>query len=144
MYIYSFEKLEVWQLSRKMVREIYDLTGIFPVEEKFNLVNQMRRASVSVSSNIAEGSSRSSLKDQVRFLEIAYGSLMELYTQVVISKDLAFINEEQCDVAGMLIREISNKINALQRAHKERLNNQNQQIANNNQINKQTNQQINN
>ena len=120
MYIYSFEKLEVWQLSRKLVREIYSLTKEFPIEEKFNLTNQLRRASVSVSSNIAEGSSRSSLKDQIRFLEIAYGSLMELYTHVVISMDLSYIKEDQQKNVGLLIKEISNKLNALQKAYKDK------------------------
>ena len=126
MYIYSFEKLEVWQLSRKLAREIYSLTGTFPVEEKFNLTSQMRRASISVPSNIAEGSSRSSLKDQIRFLEIAYGSLMELYTQVFIAMDMAYINEEQQKNAGLLIKEISNKLNALQKVYKEKHNSSNQ------------------
>ncbi len=129
MYIYSFERLDVWQLSRKLVKEIYKLTGTFPEEEKFNLASQMRRASVSVPSNIAEGSSRSSLKDQVRFLEIAYGSLMELYTQLYISMDLAYINEARQHDVALLMKEISNKLNALQKTYKEK------QIANN-QINK--------
>ena len=124
MYIYSFEKLEVWQLSRKLVKEVYSLTEKFPTEEKFSLINQMRRASISVSSNIAEGSSRSSLKDQIHFLEIAYGSLMELYTQVYISMDLAYIDEKQQQDIGLLIKEITNKLNALQKTYKTKLQTQ--------------------
>jgi four helix bundle protein len=76
---YSFEKLEVWQLSRKLVKITYGLTNTFPVEEKFGIINQMRRAAISVSSNISEGSSRSSFKDQARFTVISYGSLIPIY-----------------------------------------------------------------
>ena len=68
MYIYSFEKLEVWQLSKEFVKDIYRLTEKFPSEEKFGLTGQLRRASVSVSSNLAEGSSRKSAKEQAHWL----------------------------------------------------------------------------
>jgi len=67
MYTYSFEKLEVWKLARELVKEIYRLTEKFPSEEKFGLIGQLRRASVSVSSNLAEGSSRKSAKEQAHF-----------------------------------------------------------------------------
>ncbi len=73
-YIYSFEKLDVWQEARKLVKEIYIVSDLFPTSEKFGLTNQIRRASVSVVSNIAEGVSRFSPKEQIRFIEIAYGS----------------------------------------------------------------------
>ncbi len=124
MYIYSFEKLEVWQLARKLVKIIYKLTAKFPPEEKFNLVGQMRRASVSTTSNISEGSSRRSLKDQIRFIEIAYGSLMELYTQLYISMDLEYITENERQEVAVLINEISNKLNSLQNTYEAKLNKQ--------------------
>jgi len=79
VHTYSFEKLEVWQKASVYVSTIYKLTESFPVVEKFGLVSQLRRASISIVSNIAEGTSRSSLKDQVRFTEIAYGSAIETY-----------------------------------------------------------------
>jgi four helix bundle protein len=123
MYHYSFEKLEVWQLSRKLVGIIYKITDKFPAEEKFGLTNQLRRASVSIASNIAEGSSRNSLKDQVRFIEIAYGSLMEVYTQLCISIDLSYASKEEMQEVNLLIKELSNKLNALSKAYKQQINN---------------------
>lgn len=87
-YIYSFERLEVWQKSGKLVEQVYHYTRQFPVEEKYGLANQLRRASVSVSSNIAEGSARWSKKDKARFHELAYGSLIEVLNQLILSNDL--------------------------------------------------------
>ena len=113
MHVYSFEKLEVWQLSRKLVSVVYNMTTTFPTDEKFGLINQLRRASVSIASNIAEGSSRNSLKDQIRFIEVAYGSLMEVYTQFCLASDLAYISKENIDELNLLIKELSNKLNSL-------------------------------
>jgi four helix bundle protein len=76
----------------------------------------MRRASVSVSSNIAEGSSRTSIKDQAHFYQIAYSSLMELLNQVIISKDLEFINEDHETQIRIIIGKVSNKLNALRKS----------------------------
>ena len=120
MYHYSFEKLDVWQLSRKLVGIIYKITDKFPIDEKFGLTNQLRRAGVSIASNIAEGSSRNSLKDQVRFIEIAYGSLMEVYTQLCIATDIAYISKEELDEVNLLIKELSNKLNALSKAYQQK------------------------
>jgi len=80
---YAFEKLEVWQKSRSLVKKIYDVTSRFPIEEKYALTIQLRRASISVSSNIAEGSTRWGKRDKARFYEIAYGSLIEVMNQLV-------------------------------------------------------------
>lgn len=74
---YSFECLEVWQMLRELVKDVYQVIAIFPQDERFGLTSQIRRSSVSVSSNIAEGSTRWSKKDQSRFYEIAFGSLIE-------------------------------------------------------------------
>jgi len=90
-YKYSFEKLDVWQDPRKFVTEIYKISAIFPSEEKFGLCSQLQRASVSVVSNIAEGVSRLSDKEKIRFIEISYGSLMEVYCQLYISLDLMYL-----------------------------------------------------
>ena len=89
-YSYSFEKLDVWQESRKLVKIVYELISKFPDVERFGLCNQIRRAVISIPSNIAEGSGKKSSKEQVHFLEIAYGSLMEVYCQIILSKDLDF------------------------------------------------------
>lgn len=93
--MHRFKDLEVWKLSRKFCSDIYVITAIFPDVEKFGLTNQLRRASVSIPSNIAEGSSRSSNKDFSRFLEIALGSAYEVETQLLIAFDLGFLDIEQ-------------------------------------------------
>ena len=126
MYLYSFEKLEVWQLSRKLVGIIYKITDKFPADEKFGLINQLRRATVSIASNIAEGSSRNSLKDQIRFIEIAYGSLMEVYTQLCIAVDLSYSSKEDIQEVNLLIKELSNKLNALSKSFKQSIINKEQ------------------
>jgi four helix bundle protein len=113
MRLYSFEKLEVWNLSRKLTKNIYRISSKFPSEEKFGLVSQIRRAIISVTSNIAEGSSRKSGKEQARFSEIAFGSLMEVLNQLIAAKDLEFISEEDADKQRPLIEEIGNKLNKL-------------------------------
>jgi four helix bundle protein len=79
--VFRFEKLEVWQNAIEFAGRVYDFTRPFPADERFGLTSQMRRAAVSISSNIAEGSSRNSDVDFRRFLEIAYGSLMEVVSQ---------------------------------------------------------------
>ena len=94
MYQFTFEKLEVWQKSRALANEIYSITHNFPEEEKFGLTRQIRRAMVSVCSNIAEGSARSSLKDQKHFYEMSFSSLMEVMNQLIISLDLGYLNRE--------------------------------------------------
>ena len=91
----NHKDLEVWKKSIELVTEIYKLTSEFPTEEKFGIVNQIRRAAVSVSSNIAEGSARSSDKENLRFLDMACGSLAELETQILISENLGFINSQE-------------------------------------------------
>lgn len=92
--MHQFKELLIWKKSRLFCTEIYAITASFPSEEKFGLTNQLRRASVSIPSNIAEGSSRNSNKDFARFLEIAIGSAYEVETQLLISSDLGFINQE--------------------------------------------------
>ncbi len=95
MKIFGFEKLQVWQKSRQTSIKVYKATFNFPSEEKFGLTSQMRRAAISISSNIAEGTGRHSSKDRARFTEIAYGSALELLNQCILSNDLEFLNEEQ-------------------------------------------------
>jgi four helix bundle protein len=88
------------------------LTGKFPDREKFGIVSQLQRAVVSVSSNIAEGSSRKSGKDQGYFLQIAYSSLMESLSQLILAFDLGYIKEEDLSEVRVQIEEISNLLNA--------------------------------
>ncbi|HEY3387455.1 MAG TPA: four helix bundle protein, partial [Saprospiraceae bacterium] len=88
MKTYSFENLDVWQCSRRFAVAIYSVTKTFPSEEKFGIVSQMRRAAISISSNLAEGSAKHTGKEKAKFTENAFGSLMELLNQIILSFDL--------------------------------------------------------
>lgn len=116
MYTYPFEKLEVWQLSKKIVVKIYKITEQFPADEKFGMVNQMRRAAVSICSNLAEGSGRNTSKDQAYFYNIAYSSLMELLNQLLIAFDLSWIKETDIIAIRTDMELVSVKINALRKS----------------------------
>ncbi|MCA8991864.1 MAG: four helix bundle protein [Planctomycetaceae bacterium] len=93
--MFGFEKLTVWQLAIEYADHVYAVTDSFPDNERFGLTSQLRRASVSVSSNIAEGSGRNSNPDFIRFVQIAYGSLMETVSQLTISQRRGLITTEQ-------------------------------------------------
>ena len=97
--MFGFENLEVWQKAIELTESIYALTRPFPSEERFGLTSQMRRSSVSVASNIAEGSGRGSNPDFARFVEIAYGSLIELITQLRIAHRQGFLAQPAFDEA---------------------------------------------
>lgn len=94
-YTFSFEKLNVWIDSKELVKKIYLITREFPSEEKFGLTNQLKRASISVSSNLAEETSRNTNKDKAHFTTLACSSLMELLNQIIISYELSFIEEKE-------------------------------------------------
>lgn len=113
MYQYGFEKLSVWQNARELLKKIYIVTQKFPAEEKFVFVTQMRRSALSISSNIAEGSSRLTSKDQAHFYNTAYSSAIELINQLIIATDLEFINTEQSNQIRTDIELITNQLNAL-------------------------------
>jgi len=116
MKTYSFENLDVWQCSRRLSVFIYSSKKAFPDDEKFGLVSQMRRAAISVSSNLAEGSAKRTGKEKARFTEMAYCSLMELLNQAIISNDLEFLNEEAFLKVRSLIDEIAAKATRLREA----------------------------
>jgi four helix bundle protein len=116
MYIYSFEKLEVWRLAKDLVVNVYKITESFPEEEKFGMVSQIRRASVSICSNLAEGSGRHTAKDQSHFYSMAYSSLMEVLNQLLISLELGWISEKDLLTIRRDVETISFKINALRKA----------------------------
>ncbi len=92
-YLFSFEKLEVWQSARTLIKDIYKLTKSFPSDERFGLTSQIRRCSVSIAANLAEGNSRNSPKDQAHFTNISISSLYELLNHIIISCDLEMISE---------------------------------------------------
>lgn len=95
MVFFNFEKLVLWQKSRQFVMDVYNICKQFPDEERFGLTMQVKRAVVSVSSNIAEGAGRFSQKEKLHFLSIAYGSLTEVCCQLTLACDLGFINNKQ-------------------------------------------------
>ncbi|MEY4038403.1 MAG: hypothetical protein RIR67_713 [Bacteroidota bacterium] len=101
--MHQFKNLEIWKRSRYFCSKIYAVTSNFPDNEKFGITNQLRRASVSIPSNIAEGSSRASNKEFSRFLEIAIGSAYEIETQLLISNDLEFL---EFDTLKILLYEL--------------------------------------
>ena len=92
--MFNFEKLETWHEAIAFADLVYQLTRNFPVEERFGLTNQMRRAAVSISSNVAEGCSRSSRVDYARFVEIATGSLFEVVSQATIGRNQGFLTAD--------------------------------------------------
>lgn len=113
MKIYSFEKLNVWQESLYLVKSIYDVTKDFPKEERFGLTSQIRRATVSISSNLAEGTSRAANKDKARFTTISFSSAMEVLNQLIISKELNYISENDYIFVRQKIEKITNMLNSL-------------------------------
>ena len=112
-YLFAFEKLRVWQQSRNLVKEIYTLTSTFPKEEMFGLISQLRRATISISSNLAEGSSRMTKKDQARFTTMAYSSLMEVTNQLTIAMDLGFLSKNEYLNIKPKLGMLSSQINKL-------------------------------
>jgi len=101
---HNFRELKIWQKSKALCLEVYKVTKEFPSDERFGLTNQIRRCSVSIPSNIAEGCGRNTEKQLVNFLNISMGSLTELDTQIIISSEIGYINE---DKSNELLREIN-------------------------------------
>lgn len=99
--MHRYRHLNFWSNSKELSIDVYRLTAGFPKEEKFGIVDQMRRASVSIPSNIAEGSSRNTNKDFKRFLGYSMGSAYELETQLEISKDLSFLTSKDYEVLSL-------------------------------------------
>ncbi|MCX5701763.1 MAG: four helix bundle protein [Candidatus Omnitrophica bacterium] len=109
--ITSFKELSVWQKSHELVLEIYKITKSFPVEEKFGLASQMKRAAVSVAANIAEGFKRKGIKDKINFYNISQSSLSELEYYTILTKDLNY--SEGLEKIGLLIEETGKMLNGL-------------------------------
>lgn len=112
MHLYSFEKLDMWKDIRNLVNEIYTISENFPYSEYKGLRDQIRRAAVSVSSNIAEGSGRTSYKEQARFTQISYSSLMEVLSQLMVAMDRHYINAEKYQKGRQVIEQLSPRISA--------------------------------
>lgn len=104
--MHNYRELKIWQNSISLTKLIYEETNNFPDSQKFGLISQLQRASVSVSSNIAEGSSRESQKEFNYFLSLAIGSLFELDTQITIAFEIGYLSKEKYKVLTNLISEL--------------------------------------
>lgn len=116
--IRGFKDLIVWQKGHELVLLTYKTTREFPVEEAYGLSSQMRRAAVSVTSNIAEGFGRHSSKDREHFYVMAYGSLTELENQYTVALDLKYMNDKEYLITEEKMREVGQLMNGLLRAHR--------------------------
>ena len=122
--MFNFEKLDVWQKAIDFTNLIYNETRAFPAEERFGLTNQLRRAAVSISSNIAEGSSRSSKGDFARFVKIATGSVFEVVSQAFVAQRQSFFSENQFREIYTDTEELSRMLSGLRKSLLSTLNSQ--------------------
>ena len=113
MLFRSHKELVVWQKSITLVKLVYQQTGSFPSDERFGLTNQMRRCSVSIPSNIAEGFGRGSDKELTQFLRISLGSSSELDTQLILSKELHYMDEKRYNELSALNEEVAKMLSSL-------------------------------
>ncbi len=123
MHLYSFEKLDVWQNTRVLIKNIYSLTSAFPKSETFGLTNQLRRAVIGINLNIAEGANRANSKDKARFINQAYSSAGEVIACLTVSVDLELISEHQYQSTRTEIEKITNQLNKLYKAYMIRTDN---------------------
>ena len=112
---YSYKNLEAYKESKTLVKQVYALLKQFPREEQYALCDQLRRAVISVPSNIAEGSGRTSAKDQAHFLEMAFGSLMEVDCQMDIAKDLGYVSLDEHEEVTVQISKVAALLSGMRR-----------------------------
>ena len=118
MEIFGYRKLVAYQKEKEIVKKTYKLLKKFPAEERYAMCDQLRRASLSITSNIAEGVNRFSVKDKAHFIEIAYGSLMEVSSQFEIAEELEYISSEDRLSMDMLIEEDARLLSGLLNSYK--------------------------
>jgi four helix bundle protein len=118
MEVFGYRKLIAYQKAKEVVKRTYKLLKKFPEEERFAMCDQLRRASVSVTSNIAEGVNRFSLKDKARFIEIAYSSLMEVSSQLEIAEELGYITTSDRQNMDQLIEDDARLLSGLLNSYK--------------------------
>lgn len=116
MEVFTYRKLLVYQRSKDFVKQVYCLLKLFPKEEQYALCDQLRRASISIVSNIAEGMGRSSLREQVHFIEIAYGSLNEVMCQLELSDELGYITIKDLQNLEVQYEEIARMLSGLRKS----------------------------
>ena len=122
MGIFSFERLIAYQESRRLVVDIYKIVKVLPKEERFGLATQLRRAAISITSNIAEGCGRISFKEKIHFLEISYGSLLEAYSQIQLCVDLGYVDQNDLDIISPKFSYVGYLINSVRKSYVEYLN----------------------
>ena len=118
MEVFGYRKLIAYQKAKEVVKRTYMLLKKFPAEERFAMCDQLRRASVSVTSNIAEGVNRFSVKDKSHFIEMAYGSLMEVSSQFEIAEELGYVSADDRLSMDQLIEEVARLLSGLQKTYK--------------------------
>lgn len=118
MEIFGYRKLIAYQKAKEVVKRTYKLLKKFPAEERYAMCDQLRRASVSITSNIAEGVNRYSVKDKAHFIEMSYGSLMEVSSQFEIAEELGYITTEDRMSMDQLIEEVACLLSGLQKTYK--------------------------
>jgi four helix bundle protein len=118
MEVFGYRKLIAYQKAKEVVKRTYILQRKFPAEERYAMCDQLRRASVSITSNIAEGINRYSVKEKAHFIEMAYGSLMEVSSQFEIAEDLGYITTEDRMSMDELIKEVARLLSGLQNSYK--------------------------
>ena len=114
-YTFGFEKLDVYQMGKSFVKDIYALTKRFPDVEKYGLVSQINRSAVSVVSNLVEGNSRNTPKDKAHFTQLSYSSLMEVLCQIDISRELEYIPIDDYHKVRMQVEELAKRLNGLRK-----------------------------
>ena len=119
---FPHEKLDAWRMAKELAVSVYQHTAHYPGEERFGLVNQLRRAAVSVMSNLAEDSGRASYRDQAPFSQLAYGSLLEMDAQLQLSVDLNYLQLTDYIRLRESTLELAKKISALRSSHMQRAN----------------------
>lgn len=119
MEVFGYRKLIAYQKGKEVVKRTYQLLKKFPSDEKHAMSNQLRRASVSITSNIAEGVNRYSVKDKSHFIEMSYGSLMEVSSQFEIAEELGYITTEESMSMDQLIEEEARLLSGLQNSYKQ-------------------------
>ena len=118
MELFGYRKLIAYQKSKELVRHTYKLLDKFPTTERYALCDQLRRSSISITSNIAEGVNRFSLKEKLHFIEISFASLMEVSSQFEIAEDLGYISTDERLSVDVLIEEIARLLSGLRKSFK--------------------------
>ena len=118
---FAFENLEVYKVARGLVCDIYKLQCQFPKEERYALGDQIRRSSTSITSNIAEGAGRNSYKEKIHFIEIAFGSLMEAFSQLQNAQDLGYIAETEVEAIRPQFNHVAALLSLLKQSYEQKL-----------------------